>query len=366
MGQIRARNSRRVCGAARFSTLAPIAGLTAALAIAAVAPAGADEVRLANGDRLTGTAVRLAEGKLALATAYAGEIAIDWSQVVALATDEPVRVVLDDDTRLNGVVSAADGSGGATPSGEAPRLRIAVEGLAEPVEVALGAVRAINPRVEPAVRLSGSLSAGLLASRGNTDTDTTYVEGELVARSKKNRYSLGASAKEAEDDGRKTASRTHGYARYDHFISERWYFNSNSSFTEDEFQDLNLRTTIGLASGYQVFDSERRKLSVELGASYVNEDFIASADDSFPAGRWSLEFARKLAGARVELFHRHEGLVGFESTDDLLLRTQTGARFALVGKLVATAQLNVDYDKSPAPGRETTDRTYLLSLGFDW
>lgn len=103
-----------------------------------------------------------------------------------------------------------------------------------------------------------------------------------------------------------------------------------------------------------------------MGVSYVNEDFIAAPDDSYPAGRWSLELTRKLASARVELFHRHEGLVGLEDTADLLLRTQTGARFALVSKLVATAQLNLDYDKTPSPGRETTDRTYLVTVGFEW
>ena len=38
----------------------------------------ADEVRLKNGDKLTGQVVRMEEEKLVLKTTYAGEIAIAW------------------------------------------------------------------------------------------------------------------------------------------------------------------------------------------------------------------------------------------------------------------------------------------------
>jgi len=38
----------------------------------------ADEVRLINGDKLTGQVVRMEEEKLVLKTTYAGEIAIAW------------------------------------------------------------------------------------------------------------------------------------------------------------------------------------------------------------------------------------------------------------------------------------------------
>ena len=38
----------------------------------------ADEIRLKNGDKLTGQVVRMEEEKLVLKTTYAGEIAIAW------------------------------------------------------------------------------------------------------------------------------------------------------------------------------------------------------------------------------------------------------------------------------------------------
>jgi hypothetical protein len=32
----------------------------------------------------------------------------------------------------------------------------------------------------------------------------------------------------------------------------------------------------------------------------------------------------------------------------------------------ATAQLNLDWDRVPAPNRRSTDRTWLLTLGYAW
>jgi hypothetical protein len=43
---------------------------------------------------------------------------------------------------------------------------------------------------------------------------------------------------------------------------------------------------------------------------------------------------------------------------------QNGVRFGLVGGLVATAQLDLDYDASPAPGHRNTDRTFALTFGY--
>lgn len=342
--------------------------LTAGVLLGTVtAPAAADELALANGDRLTGTAGRLTAGVLAFETPWGGDLAIAWDQVAALTTEGPRRVRLADGSELVGAVTTQPSPDEAAPeAARQPLLTVAVAGLATAPAVPLPAVEAIGPPGEPAVALGGSLAAGLLASSGNTDTETTYLEGELVARSERNRYSLAASLKESEDGGRTTASRTAGAIQYDHFLSERWYFSSNATFTEDEFQDLALRSTVGLASGFQALDTGRTAIAVELGLSHVDENFLDAPDRSFPAGRWSLELAHRLGAGRIELFHRHQGLVGIEDTEDLLLTSRSGVRFKLVQKLVAALQLNLDYDRSPAAGREKEDRTLLLNLGVDW
>ncbi|MGD2150830.1 MAG: hypothetical protein PVF99_09500, partial [Desulfobacterales bacterium] len=52
----------------------------------------ADEVRLKNGDRLTGKVIRMEADKLILKTIYAGEISIVWQEVASIKTDGSVKV----------------------------------------------------------------------------------------------------------------------------------------------------------------------------------------------------------------------------------------------------------------------------------
>ena len=60
------------------------------ISLLAVPALRADTVVLKNGDRLTGTAVKLDGGKLTFKTDYADAIAIAWDQVTSLTTAKPL------------------------------------------------------------------------------------------------------------------------------------------------------------------------------------------------------------------------------------------------------------------------------------
>ncbi len=336
-----------------------IACLVTTLVLAAP-PAAADTVELANGDRVTGTVLRLEAEELVVDTEWGGEIAIDWGRVAALATDAPLVLVLEDETELIGVLGPAD------PPAPAGVLAVVPEDAVEPVVVERAAVTAIHSPDRPAVTWDGHVAAGFVAAEGNTETESLYAEGEVVRRTEWNRYTFGGQGARSEDDGRETADNARAWLGYDRFLTDRWYLAANALAGRDEFQDLALRTALSLSTGYQVLDTERTALSAELGASYVDEDFDTAPDDSYPAARWAVDLDHGLVVERVELFHSHEGFLGIESGDDLLVRSRTGLRFHLFDGFIAAAQVNLDYDESPAPGREKEDRKYLVNLGFEW
>lgn len=321
----------------------------------AAATVHAGEVRLDNGDRISGEIVTLADGVLAVATEYAGEVEIGWSHVVGLTSDVPLILVFADGTRVRGTVGTVDGV-----------LRVAPVDREGALTAAASEVVALNPPEVPAVRLKGNLAASVAASSGNTDSDRGYLEGRFVARTERNRFTLSAAAEEARESGRLTASRTTGGLGYDHFVSERWFWSATAALTADDLQDIALRSAVALSVGYQAFEGERLNLAIETGMSYVHEDFETAEDASYPAGRWALDLDRSLLGERIVLFHRHELLVSLEDSDDLLAVTRTGVRFSLVAGLAAALQLNWDHDESPSPGREQDDTTWLLTLGYQW
>lgn len=311
-------------------------GLTFLMTTTTVA---ADEVRLANGDRITGSVVRLEGGTLTFKTAH-GDLQVPWAEVISLKMDTPLLVrVADAEPRL----LALDTTAAGTP--------------------ALAAVVAIEAPVPPLVWRGGA-SAGLLQTGGNTDVNSLRMDGEAIARTAHDRYSASAVVNRTSDNGRDTAENWTTTFGYDRFLSKRIFVNANAIFTNDRFRDLDLRTAVGAGLGYQIRDTARARLSVDGGIGYVRENFATAPDDSYTALREAAKLDVFVAGKTVQAFHHHDGYFGVTGEDNLFFRMQNGVRLALVAGFVTTAEVDVDYDRSPAPGRVQTDRSFALTLGY--
>ncbi|MBA1147037.1 DUF481 domain-containing protein [Ectothiorhodospiraceae bacterium WFHF3C12] len=334
---------------------------TTLLALAALLPGAAlaDTVVTNSGDRLNGTVTSMREGELVLETPYA-EVTIPWGEIRSVTTEGNAVVTLKDGTQVIGVVTVTEDG----------RLSVQPEDAAGPVVFDPAAVTKIHPgdTPEPALKTSGFVNIGLRATNGNTDSESYYGSGEFVARTESNRYTIGFSAIYAEEDDETSANEKRAYGRYDHFVSEKWYVNANMSFLRDEFKDLRLRSTLGAGMGYQALETDDTNLALELGGSYIREDYedIEDAeDDSSVAARWALDFTQELFDDGMTLFHNHELLKGVGEDNALFLAyTRTGVRFPLVAGLNGTAQVNYDYDDNPQGDNAYADTTYLFTLGY--
>src|SRR5690606_6103910 len=108
------------------------------------------------------------------------------------------------------------------------------------------------------------------------------------------------------------------------------------------------------------------KLSLRGGLEAVVEDPVEGNRGEHPALGWGLRFARQVLDHRAEVFVDQDGFWSLEDSEDLTVRTRSGLRVPLVKGLTATGQINIDWDNRPEPGRESTDATLLLGLGYDW
>src|SRR5687767_5641946 len=141
----------------------------------ATSPASADEVRLKNGDRYSGTVVQLAGGTLIFKTAH-GSLGIPWAEVAGLAVTDAI------------VVKTVDGRE-ATQSGG---------------DIDVMATTALS-RPEPPLVISGGVAAGFVDTGGNTDVNSLRLAGDVAARARANRYSLNGAINRAADRGVDTA-----------------------------------------------------------------------------------------------------------------------------------------------------------------
>lgn len=333
---------------------------TLLLAAASVGAGAADTVTTRSGDRLSGSIVSLQDGVLTFETGYAGNIAIQWAEVAAIETGETAKFKLRDGTVLDAHARPGDQAATAVlKSGE----------IITTAPIALSDIAYINPPPEvtgDGLSVIGRANLGLTSNRGNTDNGQYFYDAETVVRSAQNRFTLGAAGEGKEEEGEETARRNRGYLKYDHFLTDTWYAYTNGDFEEDKFKDLNLRSTLGVGTGYQFYESLLRNLALEGGLTYVNDDYIEAEDDGYGALRWALRYDQMLFEATTQFFHRQEGLVSVEDPGDVIWRAQTGFRFPLVERLNATLQYNVDWRNKPPVDTEKTDSSYIFSLGYTW
>jgi putative salt-induced outer membrane protein YdiY len=332
--------------------------LLACLAAAGV-HAQADQVMLKNGDRITGRVLHKADGILSVDTGYAGKLEIKWDEVSGLTTDGSVKVVLSDDSEV-------DAKLGESAEGYA-RLQTGL--TPAPIDLPLDRIAYINPRPEQSgkgIAFGGRVNLGASTTSGNTDSERLHADAELRWRSRANRYILGGEVNEGKDSGARTVSNWRAGAEYDHFFRRKNFFYTRGTLEHNEFKDIDLRSTLGAGLGYQIFDTDRTQLSVQGGLDYVNVERVVADDERYPAAGWGLRYDQQLFGGKAVLFHAQDGFWSLEEVEDVLLRTRTGLRFPLADGLDASAQVNIDWDRDPAPGRESTDVATILGLGYGW
>ncbi len=333
----------------------------AMLLFSVIGEAVADEVYLKNGDRITGKVKIMEGGKLVFGTSYAGDLNIDWKEVIDLKTDTPITVVLSDGTQLQGLPKP----------GETGDLKLDTDILTTPAAFNITKVKAINPKPIPPIKWTARLNFGIKIESGNTEKQEFHFDGQLLAITDKNRFTAGLELDRdtAENDaGRMVRTENNWLAttKYDHFLSKQWFINTNSSYEKDDFKDLSGRTVLGGGAGYQYWKDTEKNLSGELGYAYVNEtyDNDVSLDVDYSSVRWALNVDYFLFDKKAQLFHWDEVFMSMQDSDNVWLRSRTGIRFPLYKGFTSTIQYNFDWDNDPAIGAEKVDTTILFTVGF--
>ena len=317
----------------------------------------ADEVYLKNGDHITGQVVTMEEGKLIFKTTYAGEIHIKWAEVHEIKTCDPITVILSDETLLQGIPKLSE-------KGE---MKIETEILAEPVSFKITEIKAINPKIEPSVKLTARANFGLTIEEGNTEKREVHFDGQFISRTDKNRFTVGLEVDREETEGVETENEWLAQTKYDYFLTEKWFISTNASFEKDDFKELRGRTVLGAGAGYQLWETDLKNLAAGLGYARINESFEEDfPDKDYSAIHSAMNFDYFLHKKIVQFFHWNEVFLNTEDTEDIWLRTRTGLRFSLHKGFTWTMQYNFDWDADPAPGLDELDTKLLFTLGYNF
>jgi putative salt-induced outer membrane protein YdiY len=322
----------------------------------------ADEVFLKNGDRLTGTLVRFTDGKLVFKADVAGEVTVALTDIQTLSTVAAAEVHLKDGTVLNQPIVAAEGGTFAIDTGTA--LRAQTFPLAD--------LASINPPPKPEPKWTGSISAGVTATSGNTSTEAINASISLARRSEKDRTTAGfdyAKGKQEDPDtGEKKTTEDwwRATAQYDYFFSKRFFGFVNGRYEKDTIAELDRRVVVGGGGGYQWIESEKTNFSTSAGIASLYEKFDnTTSSNSEMSAQAGYSFDHQINGS-VKFLHDLTYFPAFSSFSDYYLTSTAEIRASLTKSMFADFKTIFNYDATPAVGRGSTDVKYIFSIGMNF
>jgi putative salt-induced outer membrane protein YdiY len=213
---------------------------------------------------------------------------------------------------------------------------------------------------------TGRVNLSMRSERGNTDSDDVGADVDLTYRRNIHRLRVLGELEEDRKDGEKTKQNWLIGFTYNYFVTKKLYFTGSLKFEQDEFANLDLRTSAGPYVGYQFFESRHLNLLAEAGAILVREDYSTESDNAYWGPGWHISFDTYVFSDRLQFYHEQFGLFNAEDADNWLWKSWTGVRVPLFGGLVGSAEAKFDYDGEPSEDTEGTQTTYRLKLGYRW
>jgi len=309
-----------------------------------------DEVKLKNGDRLTGKITGMAGGKLVLETGHSGPLKIDWAQIVSIKSDGPLKFKLKTGELLEGKVA---------PGAEG-RLKIETVGVATPVEVDLPKVAAIN---EPPTQWHGKVSAAAKETDGNTHTKSFLISAEATRETEGDLILAKAIFRYGQTGSTLTERNSYGIGKYELKLTAALYAYASEELLSDAFKDLSLESITSAGMGYTFLKSAPIDFSLEAGVAYFSNNFDVAPDESHIGARvsTSLRVALPLGFELKELFTIYPN---FKHSQDFQLRNEATLGTALGGGWDLLGGVITEYDRTPSPGFGRRDDTFFIGLGY--
>ena len=329
--------------------------LCLALSVAATSTL-ADTVWLKNGDRLTGKIKFYDGGKLLLATDYGGAIALDWSKIATLESDQELLI------KENAI--AGERAKSLQPA--EPGKVILANGDA-PKTIELASIKQIlkpKPLVEDLV-WKGNIDAALDYKRAERDTDDYDVSLKTQARHGLWRHNAQADYnREFQDDVVTTDNWSAEYA-LDRFITDQWFWQGRLTYKHDKVEDLRRQRTVGTGPGYQFWDDELGAFSLGSLLNRTDYEYQDGGKDNFYSLAMKWDYNRYLIGKTVEFFTNGEVGKPLAGPADYALDAEMGLRY----KVTEWASLNLKAERDIISGGSDSDLSktrYTAGFGVTW
>lgn len=261
----------------------------------------ADQVVLVNGDRLTGTIVKMDEKEVIIKTDYAGIIKLKREAVATIESKQSVSITLKDGRKLNGtvqpenekvLVKTDDNKSTVASLDDVGTIRSQEEQASYEDEMR----RKTSPRFTEL--WFGTADLGLSATQGNSNNINLTIGVDVERNTQKDKITayVNAVRTSSNENGssQTTASAIRFGGRYNYKVNSKSFVFGFTDVEYDKFQRIEPRLVIGGGYGRNIIKNERTAFDLFGGASLKQEFFT----DSTKRGRAEMlvgeEWSRKL------------------------------------------------------------------------
>lgn len=320
----------------------------------------ADTLTMKDGSVLVGHIISQEKNKLKFNTSFAGIITVEWEQVKTIDTEQPVTIMLVTD-ELVSTKHISNIEGGVSQ----------VKKADEEAKTAFKShnVSYINPDswlLGKGFKVTALANVSLKSQHGNTVKDEVDLDGEVKFRSLQDRYTFKGLLEHDTSADKTTSDNWLFSSKYDSFFTKKQYYGAQLLLERDQFADLNLRTSLGPHIGHQRYESYELNLSSDIGLFKVWEDNIVDRDSEYLAISWNINYDQYFFNEITQIYHNQKGFWDWEKSGKITFVSWTGFRFPLRAGIVASAELEWEYDSQPNESTKNSDRTYRIKLGYQW
>ncbi|MCP4202791.1 MAG: DUF481 domain-containing protein [bacterium] len=220
---------------------------------------------------------------------------------------------------------------------------------------------------EPKLGWFDTAEFSLLASGGNTEVQTIALRNTVIRRWDSSsleialggvrsettiisRVAVGSPADFRVIETRDTALTAENYllrGRYDHRLSEKFFWFAGAGWDKNEFAGIDSRFSAFAGVGHVWFERENARFRTDYGVTLTDQDDVSGATSSFAGVRLSYDYWRQINAATSF----DSDLILDENADDssdYRADLTNSVSAALSERLALKASLQLLYDNRPA------------------
>lgn len=343
----------------------------------------AEEINLANGDRITGQVAGPDEGYYTVTSEILGVIRIPEAEVLTVL---PAEMSTSPEMEEGPEADAPDPSPSEPPldgsmlsdapaqdSTQAPASAQAEAPAAQTSPPVTEPVTAPAPVEEaPSTLLpapwEGSAAIGVSARSGNVSSQDWNARIKLKRKTRLDEWTIEGKDFYSEREGNMTVQKYDGSARYAHRLGiyPRLFSFAQGEIEHDRFANIDYRLTPVAGLGYWIIDAEQFRWMTEAGAGF---SLTQGRDETDRKSEYILvprTIIEKDWGKRFRVSEEVTAYPSLTLPGEYRLKFETSGRVLLTAHMAFRLSLLNEYNSDPGPGFKHTDSRLISALEYSF